>query len=179
MPMKTQPTLTTARLVLRPFALSDAREVQRLAGDREIAAVTISIPHPYEDGMAEAWINTHAGDFERDVAVNYAITLAADGTLLGAIGLRLELQHKRAELGYWIGKPYWGRGFASEAGQVIVDYAFRSLHLRKIYAHHMAINPASGRVMKKLGMIYEGKMRDHVLKWGVHQDVEAYGLVAP
>jgi ribosomal-protein-alanine N-acetyltransferase len=175
--MKMQPELRTARLVLRPFAASDAKDVQRLAGDHDIAAVTIAIPHPYEDGMAEAWIATHPLDFERDVAVNFAVTV--QGTLIGAMGLRYEMQHKRAEMGYWIGKPFWHQGYATEAARALLAYGFRDAGLNKVYAHHMGCNPASGRVMQKIGMKYEGLMRQHVLKWGVYQDVHAYGALAP
>ena len=96
--MKLRPTLRTDRLVLRPFALSDASEVQRLAGDEAVASTTSNVPHPYEDGMAEAWIGTHQGRFEKGELVNFAITLAEDGLLVGAIGLIIRADNDRAAL---------------------------------------------------------------------------------
>jgi ribosomal-protein-alanine N-acetyltransferase len=95
--MPPQPTLRTDRLLLRPFRLDDAASVQQLAGAREVADTTLSIPHPYLDGMAETWIGTHADTWERQERVTFAITSEADG-VVGAITLRLTLPHRRAEL---------------------------------------------------------------------------------
>lgn len=171
------PKLTTARLLLRPFALSDAKEVQRLAGEFEIADTTLSIPHPYEDGMAEQWIGRHSGDFNAGRRVDFAITSLDEGRLLGAISLvRIESGHQ-AELGYWIGKPFWNRGFCSEAGREILKYAFLNLGLIRVYANHLSRNPASGRVMRKLGFAHEGSRRQHIRKWGKFEDDELYGLL--
>lgn len=103
-----QPTIQTQRLILRPFTLADAADVQRLAGTREIAAMTLSIPHPYQEGMAEEWINTHPSLFEQGRAVNLAIALrkvpssvplGESGELCGAIGLAIDAENNNAELG--------------------------------------------------------------------------------
>ena len=104
------PRLETARLLLRQFALSDAADVQRLAGDRAIADTTLMIPHPYEDGMAEQWIGTHAPKFEAGEQMTLAITLGESGHLVGAVSLSIDARFDRAELGYWVGKPHWGGG---------------------------------------------------------------------
>jgi RimJ/RimL family protein N-acetyltransferase len=88
------------------------------------------------------------------------------GIVLGAINLRLELPHQRGELGYWIGEPYWGRGYATEAVSALIRYGFDTVGLNRIYARHLARNPASGRVMAKAGMQREGAQRQHVLKSG-------------
>ena len=87
--MKERPTLETTRLTLRPFTVSDASDVQRLAGERDIASTTLNIPHPYEEGMAEQWIASHQERYEKGELVNFAITLRADRALIGAIGLQL------------------------------------------------------------------------------------------
>ena len=79
--MKKRPTIQTERLVLRPFTLADALDVQRMAGDRDIAWATLGIPHPYEDGMAEQWIGTHQERYERGELVNFAITLHVDSVV--------------------------------------------------------------------------------------------------
>ena len=175
--MPRQPTLETTRLLLRPFRTSDADDVQRLAGDRGVADTTLNIPHPYEDGMAEKWILNHRDWFERREQAVFSITLRSDGTLLGAIGLRITPDDQRAELGYWIGKPYWGQGYCTEASRAILDFGFEHLELNRICAHHFARNAASGRVMQKLGMTHEGHLRQHVKKWDAFEDLELYGIL--
>ncbi len=175
--MLEQPTLRTPRLLLRPFTLADAADVQRLAGAREIASTTGVIPHPYEDGMAELWIATHAPALAEGRSITYAITLAETGPLCGAIGLSLAPEHQRAELGYWIGVPYWGRGYCTEAALAVRDLGFGELGLHRIEAVHLARNPASGRVMQKIGMRHEGTLREHVLKWGVFETIECYAIL--
>jgi len=172
-----RPTLQTERLVLRPFAADDAEAVTALVGAREVAATTLSIPHPYDRSMAEAWIATHEGAFERGESRVFAVTLRTDGTLVGCVGLAIDQEHRRAELGYWTGTPYWGHGYCTEASAAAVRHAFEVMGLHKVFARHLVRNPASGRVMQKLGMRHEGTLRGHVLKWGVHEDLEVYGLV--
>ncbi len=172
-----QPILHTRRLTLRPFTLADAADVQRLASAYEVASPTASIPHPYEDGMAEAWINTHPAHLADGTGITYAITLAKTGELCGAIGLVLAAKHLRAELGYWIGTPYWGQGYCTEAALALCDLGFRDLKLHRIRALHMTRNPASGRVMQKIGMRHEGTLREHELKWGVFETMECYAIL--
>ncbi len=175
--MTSQPTLHTERLILRPFALTDAAEVQRLAGDRDIAATTLLIPHPYEDGMAEEWISTHKDEFQSGQQAVFAVVLAAEKRLVGAVGLDFNEQHCRAEMGYWIGKPYWGRGYCTEAARALLEYAFGQRGLNRVSAHHFANNPASGRVMRNIGMVHEGCLRQHVQKWNVFLDAELYAIL--
>lgn len=172
-----QPTLETERLILRPFVLSDAPEVQRLAGDREIAATTTNVPHPYEEGMAEEWIASHRERFESGTLAAFAIVVREGNTLVGAISLTIQGKHARAELGYWLGKVYWNRGFCTEAARAVVRYGFQTLGLNRIHASHFARNPASGRVMEKVGMTREGCLRQHVRKWDAFEDLVIYGIV--
>lgn len=172
-----QPTLDTERLVLRPFAMGDAASVQRLAGAREIADTTLNIPHPYRDGMAEAWIMTHKPMYRAGVLAAYAVTLRDTGELVGAVGLRLNAVHNHAELGYWIGHPYWGRGYCTEAARAVLVFGFYVLQLHRVHASHLTRNPASGRVMQKLGMKYEGRLRAHMRKWEQYEDIEKYGIL--
>ena len=136
----------------------------------------LNIPHPYEEGMAEQWIATHRERYEKGEQVNFAIILRADQALIGAIGLQLARQHASAELGYWIGKPFWNRGYCTEAAQAVVRYGFDVLGLNRLHAAYFKRNPASGRVMQKLGMRSEGCLREHVKKWEVFEDREQYGL---
>ena len=175
--MKERPQLSVERLILRPFEMNDAADVQRLAGDRAVADTTLNIPHPYEDGAAEQWIGTHQPKFEAGELANFAITLRRDGELAGAIGLVINRRFDRAELGYWIGRPFWGRGLCTEAGRAVLEYGFTELDLNRIHASHLSRNPASGRVMEKLGMRREGILRQHAKKWDRYEDLAVYGLL--
>ena len=175
--MKQIPEIETERLSLRPFSIDDAAEVRRLAGDRAIADTTLAIPHPYEEGMAEQWIATHSDEFEKDQGVTWAIARRNDSALVGAISLMGMRKGHQAELGYWIGKPYWNCGYCTEAVRAVVRYAFLELGLIRIHACHFSRNPASGRVMLKVGMQHEGCRRQHVVKWGKAEDLELYGIL--
>jgi RimJ/RimL family protein N-acetyltransferase len=100
-----------------------------------------------------------------------------DATLLGAVGLRFEQAYAWAELGYWIGVRYWNKGYCTEAAQAVIDYAFAERGLNRVHARHFASNPASGRVMAKLGMTREGLLRQHVIKDDRYEDLVCYGLL--
>lgn len=172
-----QPILETQRLILRPFTLADAPDVQRLAGERDIAAVTQNIPHPYKDGMAEQWIATHSSALQNGTGITFAIVLRENDLLCGAIGLGINKANNNAELGYWIGKPYWGRGYCTDAARSLLQYGFETFELHRIHSGHFSHNPASGRVMQKIGMKYEGCRRQYVFKWGNYVDLELYGIL--
>lgn len=174
----TPPTLSGLRLHLRPFLIHDAAAVQALAGSYEVASGTLTIPHPYEDGMAEAWINTHARSFAEGRLVNFAVVEHSTQQLAGAIGLTMNQLHGRAELGYWIGVPYWNRGYATEAVRLVLQFGFEELRLHRIHAQHFTSNPASARVLQKVGMRHEGCLREHVQRWDAFEDAEQYGILS-
>ena len=171
------PTLQTDRLLLRPFHLDDAPVVQRLAGVQEVASTTLNVPHPYEDGMAEAWIGSHEAAWDAHGHVALAMTSEDDG-VVGTISLHITPKHRRGELGYWVGLPYWNRGYATEASAALLDLGFDVLGLNRIQAHHLTRNPASGRVMQKLGMEFEGIIRQLVLSRGEFEDVALYAILS-
>jgi len=173
----TYPELSTERLTLRKFRVSDASTVETLAGSRDVAEMTLNIPHPYEAGLAEEWFQSHQDDFEKGEGIVFAIVLKDSLELIGAMGLIFTRRFNRAELGYWIGKPYWGRGYATEAAKELLRYGFEECGLNRIYATHMTRNPASGRVMEKIGMEQEGKLKEHALKWDEYVDMAIYGIL--
>ncbi len=146
-----QPVLTTKRLLLRKYRLEDSDEIQRLAGNYNVSKMTLNVPHPYEDGMAEAWITDHLEKMNNGTQVTYAISDSKTPHLLGTISLS-KIQDSQANLGYWIGEQYWGKGYCSEAAIELVAYGFNSLGLKRIYAQHLTCNPASGKVMINAGM---------------------------
>jgi len=177
-PVSEQPVLRTARLVLRPFGVDDALAVQLLAGVREVADTTLHIPHPYPAGAAEQWIATHPATWEARTGVTFAVTDAGNGVLMGAVGLTIAPEHARGELGYWLGVSYWNRGYCTEASRAVVDFGFTQLGLHRVQARYLTRNPASGRVMQKLGMKSEGVHRDAIRKNDRFEDLELYAVLA-
>jgi [ribosomal protein S5]-alanine N-acetyltransferase len=173
------PALETARLRLRAFTADDAPRVQQLAGAREVADTTAVIPHPYPDGAAESWIAMHATAWREQRELVLASTLKDTGELIGAIGLVFDRTHELGELGYWVGVPYWGRGFATEAGRAVLGFAFREMGVHRVQAHHFARNPASGRVMLKMGMKLEGERPGAFKKNDRFEDLVLFGAVRP
>ena len=155
--------------------MEDAPALVPLAGDRRVAATTLLIPHPYALADAERWIAGHQAAFDRLDTLDLAVCL--EGDVIGAIGMGFKREHDRAEIGYWIGVPWWGRGFATEGAGAMIDWAFHTLGLHRIYAYHYATNPASGRVLQKLGMTHEGVLRAHIRKWDEHLDCVQYGIL--
>jgi len=170
--------LQTERLTLRAYEVSDIPALVPLIGAREVAATTLRIPHPYTDEYARDFIVSAREDMANGKCSRLAIILRQSETLCGGMGLMIEADHRRAELGYWIGLPYWGYGYATEAARIMVNYGFRTLGLHRIFASHFANNPTSGRVLRKIGMRHEGCLRAHVMKWGELHDLEMYGMVA-
>ena len=171
------PTLLTPRLTLRPLNLEDAPIVQRLAGEWEIAETTERIPHPYENGMAEEWIRTQQQAFNKKESVALAITLKADSTLIGAIGFEIDQPYRCAEIGYWIGMPYWGHGYCTEAASEMLRYAFQDLGMKRVQGRTMTKNPASGRVLEKIGMKLEGITRQSIFRFDNFEDVAIYSML--
>ena len=127
--------------------------------------------------MAEDWISKQQDIFEQEAGVDFAITLKSEDLLVGAISLMGIVKEHQAELGYWIGHPFWNQGICTEAGLKVVQYGFESLELNRIHAAHFSRNVASGRVMQKLGLMHEGRRKQHVKKWDHFEDLELYGLL--
>lgn len=167
----------TDRLLIRLFEQSDAKMVNVLAGNEKVACTTISIPHPYPEGAAEEWIEFTHQSAERGDSYAFAMVKKEDEALVGCVSLDVSKIHKRAELGYWLGQPFWGQGFATEAAQRIVTFGFEDLGLNRIFAAAMTKNPGSYKVMGKIGMKHEGTFLQHVMKWGSFEDIAFYGMV--
>jgi len=170
--------LRTVRLLLRSLEPGDAPALVRLAGAREIAATTLRIPHPYAESDAQQFLAEVTEDFNAGRSVSFAVSISPGHELCGGIGLYLDQEHKRGELGYWIGVPFWGKGYATEAARAVVAFGFETLRLHRIFAHHFAGNKASQRVLERVGMRHEGRSRQHIQKWDRWIDLENYGLLA-
>jgi len=176
--MDSFPLLRTERLVLRAFALTDGARVEELAGAREVADTTLTIPHPYPEGGGAAWIATHADNWAR--GSNLALAVCRTGVednLIGAVTLAFTNVHRHGELGYWIGVRWWGLGYATEAATALAAYGFGHLGLHRIQGRHFTRNPASGRVLQKVGMQLEGIHRDAFIRWEQFEDVAMYSIL--
>jgi RimJ/RimL family protein N-acetyltransferase len=144
-------TLQTARLILRPPRLEDAKAIASLANDIRIAQNTTRIPFPYALDDAHAWLRAVNG---KEGEVNYLVTLV-NGTIIGVCGVEPR-ETRRPELGYWLGTHYWGQGYATEAARAVIDYAFSELGWEELQSGARISNPASRRVLEKCGFQWCG-----------------------
>ena len=171
----TSATLETTRLTLRPYREADIAELLPLIGTREVAATTLRIAHPYTDQDARAFL---ALAQEPD-KIWLAITLRSDARQIGGIGLRVDDQHQHAELGYWLGVPYWGQGYATEAAREMLRYGFEELqlapHLRLTFQAQPDLGPGSreaGHAPRRLPARTSPQVGS-VRRFGVIRDVAA------
>lgn len=168
-------TLRTERLILKPYSEEDIPKLVELLGAREVAATTLRIPHPYTEAHAREFIESQVSP-----ASKYGMFESATGelVLIGGIGLSLYEQHRRAELGYWVGLPYWGKGYATEAAREMVRHGFEDLKLNRIVAGVFGGNQASVRVLEKAGFKHEGTLRQHFIKVDKFVDDELFAILA-
>jgi RimJ/RimL family protein N-acetyltransferase len=165
------PVLRTERLVMRPPNEGDVPALAQLADNRAIAEMVARMPHPYGEAEARAFV-AMAGDRNRSGAI-YALTLAGTDILVGCAGL--SATERGLELGYWVGEPYWNKGYATEAAHALVDLAFRATDIGVLHVACRVINPASRRVVHKCGFQYAGQgMIDSIVAGRV--PVERYRL---
>ena len=170
--------IQTDRLTLRPCTASDIPGLVPLIGTHDVAVTTLRIPHPYTEADARDYLKMAEDQLATGRGLHLGVFLRDTGAFCGGIGLTINQDHRRAELGYWIGHPYWGKGYATEAAIALVEYGFQHLGLHRIFAGHFAGNSASANVLKKIGMRHEGTERDHILKWGKFIDIEVYAVLS-
>ena len=176
--LRHQPALQTSRLRLRPFVADDAPAVSRLAGERRIADEAISIPHPYSLNSAKTWIASLPHLFRNGSAVHFAATLLDSRELIGSIALRdIDEDNRQAELVLWIGIPWWGQGYATEAALTVVDFGFEKLSLHRIFAKHLTRHLPPQRVFTKIGMKQEGLLKECVRKGEQYEDVALFAVL--
>ncbi|UBV44677.1 GNAT family N-acetyltransferase (plasmid) [Deinococcus taeanensis] len=168
------PTLTTHRLRLRPFAEPDEPGLIDLLRSPQVADGMLSIPSPYPPELARSWILSRAAAAEQGQALSWAITLAETSQLLGGVTLSPDPGRTRAELGYWLGVPFWGRGYASEALPVILEFGYDHLGLHRIQATVFPRNRASARVLEKSAFRREGVLRGFARKGDTFEDLIMY-----
>lgn len=147
------PTLQTSRLALRALSLEDAPCLTRLVNDAEIARMTTSIPHPFPDGAAEDFIERMANCDARREGV-FAVEVRDRG-FAGVLGFHPDSSGV-PEIGYWLGRPYWGQGYMTEAVGAALTWAGDGWGKRYVLSGHFTDNPASGQVLIKTGFLYTG-----------------------
>lgn len=158
----TMTSLKTDRLILRPLELSDAPRIAALCADWDVARMTGSIPFPHPTISVEGFVLIEQARRQTGRDRMFGIELPGEG-LIGVIGAHLrgrDYAGRFVLLGYWLGRPYWGRGFATEAVCAVADFAAELGH-GPVRADHFADNPASGRVLEKAGFRYTGEIEQH------------------
>ena len=147
------PIIGTERLVLRGLVRSDAQPISELLADGHVAAMTANLPHPYGLADAEALVDrAMARDWDREPG--FVIEHRHFG-LIGMLGIKLPAG-SRPEIGFWLGRPYWDRGYATEALRAGLKWVKRDWRRNVVVAGHFADNPASGQVLCKAGFLYTG-----------------------
>ena len=143
--------LETKRLRLRRFQMEDAETVAALANNWNVARMLGRMPYPYSIDHARDFMSRIGSD--QDSKTDFVFAFTTGGPAMGAIGLHLR-DGGAFELGYWLGEPYWGKGYATEAAERLVRFAFTDLDIERLTAGHFYDNPPSGRVLSKVGFRY-------------------------
>jgi len=168
--------LKTKRLLLRPFTMSDSGDVFEYASNPEWGRYLINIPQPFTLKDAGEFVTRFSNLDSWDKLPMFAIVL--EGKVVGEIYLNdLDLQNKRAELGYSLSRVHWGNGLIPEAARAVMGWAFDTFNLNKIYSICDPRNERSLRVLEKLGMIKEGVLRNHIIWQGEVRDLSYYGIL--
>ena len=169
--------LTLSKSTIRSFRPGDAESITKHISTRSVARNMLRIPHPYSLQDAEQWIDIAT---KREPRTNFGI--AIDDQIIGGIGLDVNpngvvaCEHS-AEIGYWLGETFWGRGIATEAVDALSEWAFHEQRLVRLYAKVFARNPASARVLEKAGYTFEGRLLAHYLRDGEFIDGLLYAKV--
>jgi RimJ/RimL family protein N-acetyltransferase len=162
---------------LRPYRDSDLPALLKYADNANIVrTLRDRFPHPYTAEAGQTWIAIAKAE---DPVMSFAI--ASEEELIGGVGLvpQVDVYRRSGELGYWVAEPFWGHGVATAAAKAVVDYAFAKLNLVRVYAGVFANNPASGRVLEKVGLQFEGRLRRAIFKNGELIDELLYAIIRP
>jgi RimJ/RimL family protein N-acetyltransferase len=162
--------------LIRPWEFTDVKSLSKLANNIKIFNnVRDYFPHPYTEDDALKWINICRR--KRNKPTDFAILYQDE--LAGGIGMKLQtdIYQKSVETGYWLGEPFWGKGIATTAVRLIVEYTFSNFNIHRVYAEPFSRNTASCKVLEKNGFKQEGHLRQHAFKNDQYEDVFIYGLL--
>ncbi|MCG8310936.1 MAG: GNAT family N-acetyltransferase [Cytophagales bacterium] len=170
--------LYTPRLILRKFGISDAPELSRLLKDKEVAATTLMLPYPIDLEKSKEMIRNYIEEQELKKVMRWTLTLKKnEQQIIGGIRLVPNQKFNSAEIGFWLGKNFWRKGYAFEAAMRVIEFGFNELEFNRLEAHAMAENKPSIMLLEKLGYQKEGYHPDLVIKWGAYKDVVTFGLL--
>lgn len=170
--------LETERLILRPVEESDAPALLPFVSDGDVAYNLTRVPHPYPAEQLVPFIRTCMAAMERRRQFDMVVTLKDTGRPIGMCSLDdVDWQHMRAEMGYYLGAPYWGQGYMTEAAKRLLEFGFWELGLERVYAYCFVRNTASAHVLEKIGMAREGLCRHAIKKDDGFLDVYIYGII--
>lgn len=170
------PLLETTRLRLRPLARADAADVFAYAADAQVAATTTWQPHRTL-AQSRQFIDRVLQRYEHGRPAAWAVVLKATGSVIGTCGFTaVDTGNRRGEIGYALGRDYWGRGLMTEAVRAILPVGFQKLKLECIAAVCLSDNIASARVLEKAGLTYQGTLRDAILHKGTYRDLQQYSI---
>ncbi|MBV8326912.1 GNAT family N-acetyltransferase [Chryseobacterium sp.] len=168
------PVIKTERLLLSQLEEKDIPLITEYLKHKIYSDLTSNIPYPYTENDAKLWLKMSLDAFENNSGYTFAIR-DQEGQLMGAIGLH-DRDDDKAEMGYWIGIPFWNKGYVTEAAKAIVDFGFTKMNFNKIFATHFLHNPASGKIMEKIGMEKEAVLKQHIKKDGEYLDLVQYSI---
>ncbi|MDE6575844.1 MAG: GNAT family N-acetyltransferase [Opitutales bacterium] len=171
------PPLGTDRLVLRGINSGDYDDFFATWNDRDAVYMLIYIPWPTSKEQAIHYLHSLSYQASRQEGLYWAITEPDAGRLMGVIGLTLESSFDRAELHYWLAKPYWGKGYATEAAKRVIDYVFRDLNIHRLEVNCFSDNARSKRVIEKCGFQHEYLRKECLKKEGQYKDIDYYYLL--
>ncbi len=168
------PILLSNRLRLRPFRLDECESVTDLINHPEVIDPLMAVRYPYSIENARAWISKHSQTYADSGGLNFAIEERKSGQLAGFVGMGGS--DTEAGMGYWYGKRFWGKGFATEAGRTVIAFGFEELELARVEASHISTNITSGKVLQKIGMELFGRKSYFYEKWDQNCDKDEYSI---
>ncbi|MCF7958579.1 MAG: GNAT family N-acetyltransferase [Phycisphaerae bacterium] len=172
------PQFETDRIIIRRYKPSDAEDLYNVLKDKAMSRWTFALPHPYPQEAAVKYIRQTQSRWRLEKGYAFAVVHKETGKVIGNVGLnRVEQTHKCGEIGFCLGKKYWGQGLMTEAIERLLHFGFNKLKLHRIYGHTFQANTASKRVFEKTGFTLEGTMRQAVVRYKKRHDLLNYGIL--
>jgi len=173
-----QPIILGVKINIRPLRLADAKSIYKNVNDPLVTKWTLHLSYPYPKDGAAKFIRKSYQDATRGRTYLFGICEKDSDDLIGLVSLmNIDPSTKSGEVGYWLGRKYWGKGYTSEACKLIINFGFKNLKLHRIYAKLFSPNIASKRVLEKAGMKPEGVLRDARHRYGKYHDELRYGIL--
>lgn len=173
-----KPKLIGKRILMRMYEKEDSADFFKNIKDKEISRWSTNIPYPYSKKRAEKFIKITHKRFKEKTHVNVGIVLKKENRVIGSMGLnKIDWKNRKSEIGYWLGKKYWGKGIATEALLLFLEYAFEKIKLHRVSAHVLEVNKQSARVLEKCGFRLEGTEKESKLVRNTWHNVKIYAIL--